>query len=619
MRDPNEILGLYHSRKDRLATTHSIFRGIRAAILGEIDVPLPELDTNERPAVANLILTGVTQTANRVASTMPNPLYPPLRSGIGVSEKMAVMRRARTLDWYDKANLKAIMRKRALHYLAYAAAPTVVKPNPSYREGMDAELSPVIWESRDPLATFPADMPIGQICPDDVIFTFTRTYGWIENRYGPGILAQLATKDRDTSQQITLLEYIDSDSICLYAIADGATSHEPKAGPQWGIQGSPYGQTKKPTGKPIVPVLELANRVGRPLCTIPGLISLERPQSMYEGLVGLLQTQSKMMALEVIGMMRSIWPEEWLVGNGQGTPQIITQADPIAGIMGEVSGGDIKISAPAPAQFGVNLIDRIERAQRVQGGIPAEYGGESASNTRTDKRGNSILSATIDFGILAAHEAFETAMRAENRIAADIEKTYFPSKKTFACSTGSYTYTPSELWEKDAVHWMRYSAAGSDADSLVVAGGQRLGIGTMSKKSFMEIDPLVDDPEQETERVRAEMLEGMLFQNLTALAQNDPNYMTVIAQLDTQLRKDDAPDIMAAWLTLDKKYKTDQAAAQQQQAPPDPNDPNAQPGLAAPGAGQIPPPGADLSNLGSLVQTLRHTSRSPAPPVPVGQ
>lgn len=610
--EAQDVLALYQQRKDRLATTHAIFRGIRQAILGEVDVPLPELDDTEKPAVANLILTGVVQTANRIASTMPTPYYPALRPGIDLSETKARVRRARVLDWYDKNNLNAVMRKRALHYLAYAASTVVIKPNPQYREN-DADQSPIWWEVRDPLATYPADLPAGQVVPDDCIFTFTRSYRWIENRYGQGILGPLALANRDPDQQITLLEYLDADQIALYAITS-TRPEEPPTLPIYGIQGM-NSPVKQPVGKPIVEISVIPNRAARPLAICAGLISLERPQSLYEGLVGLLQTQSKMMALEVIGMMRSIWPEEWAVNRPNETADIITQADPIAGIMGEISGADIKINAPQPAQFGVNLIDRLERAMRVQGAIPAEYGGESATNTRTDKRGNSILSNTIDFGILAAHEAFEMSLRAENRIAGEIEKAYFPAKKTFTAINGTITYEPREVWEPTAVGWMRYPAAGSDADGLVVAGGQRLGIGTMSKRSFMEIDPLVDDPELETERVRTEQLEAMLFQNLGTLVQGDPTYMTVIAKLSEKLREDQSPNVMKTWLALDDDYKKQQAQAQQP-APGEPP-PDAQPGLAAPGQ-TINPPGADLSALGQLSQVLRHTSRSPAPPVPAG-
>jgi hypothetical protein len=619
MRSPEEILALYHGRKDRLAATHAVLRNIRAGILGEIDIPLPELDRNERPAVANLMLVGVTQTAGRIASTMPDPYYPPVKPGIILSEDKARTRRARILDYYDKNNMKTMLRRRAHHYLAYAASPMVTKPNPRYMEG-DQSQSPVLWQLYDPLNTYPADLPIGQVVPDDVVFTYTRSYSWIEERYGQGVLAALSMANRNPDQQITILEYIDRDVLCLYAISTATEATQPSdRGPMYGIIGN-SGVMKRPPGKQIVPLYpEMTNRAGRPLCVIAGLIGLERPQSMYEGLVGLFQTQSKLMALEVIGMMRSIWPEEWGVTRQGETMNIVTQADPIAGVIGEISGADIHINAPQPAQFGVNIVDRMERAQRVQGGIPAEYGGESATNTRTDKRGNSILSATIDYTIQAAHEAFEVSMRAENMNAAAIEKAYFPGKKTFFSTLGQSTYVPAELWEPNAVGYVKYSHAGVDQQGLVVEGGQRLGIGTISKRSFMEIDPLVDDPELETERVRSEMLEAMFFQSLTALMQQDPNYVTVIAQLDALLREDKAQNVMSSWLALDKKYKDAQQQAQQQAPPGAEAQPGAgQPGLAQPDAGQIGPPGGDLSNLGKLAQVLRHTSRSPEPAMPSG-
>ena len=51
-------------------------------------------------------------------------------------------------------------------------------------------------------------------------------------------------------------------------------------------------------------------------------------------------------------------------------------------------------------------------------------------------------------------------------------------------------------------------------NDLVIGAGQRIGMGTMSKKSFMQIDPLVEDAEHEHDAVVAEALEQSLLVSL---------------------------------------------------------------------------------------------------------
>src|SRR5262249_19319462 len=159
--------------------------------------------------------------------------------------------------------------------------------------------------------------------PDDAIFTYTRNVGWITGRYGPNALDGLALGDVTADSTVTLLEYIDADEVSLYAVSNTDDHETPSPTPLYGTPGM-GGGPKKPPGKAIIPIAQAKNRAQRPLCVIAGLISLERPQSMYEGLVGLMQAQGRMMALEYIGMMRSIWPEEWLATRPGETANIIT-------------------------------------------------------------------------------------------------------------------------------------------------------------------------------------------------------------------------------------------------------------------------------------------------------
>ena len=67
-------------------------------------------------------------------------------------------------------------------------------------------------------------------------------------------------------------------------------------------------------------------------------------------------------------------------------------------------------------------LDRLERQERLEGAIPAEFGGESGTNIRTGRRGESILSATVDFRVQEAQEIFASSLVEEDKIAIAIEK-----------------------------------------------------------------------------------------------------------------------------------------------------------------------------------------------------
>jgi len=117
----------------------------------------------------------------------------------------------------------------------------------------------------------------------------------------------------------------------------------------------------------------------------------------------------------------------------------------------------------------------------VTAGIPAELQGEGATNVRTGKRGDSIMSATIDFPIKEAQDMLATSMQTENCIAIATMKSYFGNDRkqffvTWKNAKGPVDYIANEVFENDN-QMVSFSHAGSDANSLIVGLGQRLGPG----------------------------------------------------------------------------------------------------------------------------------------------
>lgn len=558
-------------------------RQLRDAYNGDLVIPLPELDRKEKSAVANLITTGLDQTAMRIASTMPSVYYPALEEGNNASEKRARTRKRATMAWWEANKMPLKMRRRARWLIGYASSPVIIRP--------DTKWGAARWDIRDPLNTFPS---VGedpdQITPSDCIFTYSRSRAWLQERY-PEALANLKSVNPKPTDIIGIVEYTDAEVTVLMATSSAKQN--------------PWESMVR--GAPHVELERVQNRTGLCLAVVPGRITLDRPMGQFDSLVGMYNLQSKLMALEVIAVERGIFPDTYLVSRPGETARFV--AGPFDGRTGQVnvvSGGDIREMAANPGFATNGMMDRIERAQRIGSGTPAEFGGESTSNVRTGKRGDAILSAVVDFPIQEAQEIFAASLQEENKRAIAIAKTYFGNeRKSFYVSSrgakGHVDYVPNKDFEDDN-NVVTYSHSGADANSLVVGLGQRIGIGIMSKQTAQEIDPFISDPEAEKDRVISESLEAALLQSIQTQAAQGAIPPSDVAAI-VALVGSDKMDLAAAVTKIHEQ-------AQARQATPAPaGAPETMPGLGAPGMGaeqpaQQPAGPPNPQDIGALLASM---------------
>lgn len=602
MRDQDQILSLYQQRKSRLDPLHAAARTVRDAYYADIVLPLPELDRSEKPLVANLIFAAGEQKAMRVSSTMPDLYYPSTKPGTDLRDKEAAHRRFVNLWWWDRDRMKIKLRKRSRHMVYYAGSPVIIRP--------DFKKKRPSWQIRNPLSALPPDLDTGEMCPEDIIFTYTRSYAWLIEHYGNKILE--FGRPEDVGDGIfTMLEYQDTESTVLLVVGEQVRNSA--------VAGM------HPVLNRVQIAVELErepNRVGRCTAVIAGAIGLDHARGSLDGLIGLYQAMGKLMALEFIGTQRNIWPETWIQDNPNGDgAKIITMADPQQGIVGHVADGTLQVIQPQPSQQGMNLINNLERNMRIEGGMPAELGGESTSNIRTGKRGDQILSSVLDFPLQEMQEILEVSLEEENRVAIAIDKAYFPTSKSvfISASAGEIEYEAAHLFSDDAVdqHFVKYSHAGVDAAQLPVLLGQRIGTGMLSIRSAMEQDPTIEDVQQEFDRMNIENIRAALRSSMDQLAQ-DPAQAPVIARIAKKVAEQGI-QIEDAYLMVHEELQQEQAAqaAQQAQAQPGMPDPNAQPGMADPGAA-IAAPGPSQQNLTALLSGLKRSAGAAVAPTPVG-
>lgn len=562
MKSIEEIVDLYRQRVTAQGPVLSQMRQVRQLANGDVVVPLNELDRNTKSSVANLLVQGLDQMSMRVASTMPVPYFPALREGQDRSMQMARDRKRAMLSIWDQNRMNMKMRRRARHLLAYSNSPIYIKPN------FDKRIPE--WQLRNPLDTFPApsadpDNPV----PTDCIFSYSRTYQWLIQNYGYALDGVLRVGRPQQDDMFTILEYCSADEVVTLVMG-----YEKERDP---ISNTAY------MGSPAVELSRIINRTGMPLVIVPQRITLDKAHGQFDGLLGMYYTRARLQALTEIAIERGIFPDEYLVARPGENPEIMQVADGKSGQLGVVKGGDIQVQQSNPGYKTDSALDRLERQERLEGAIPAEFGGESGTNIRTGRRGDSILAATVDFRVQEAQEIFSSSMIEEDKVAIAIEKNYWGNTaKSFfmpGMGGGIKDYTPNKLWETD-FHYVAYSAAGSDVNSLIVGLGQRLGTGLMSKESAREADPLISDPELEKDRLVAEGIEAALLSSIQTQAAdpNGPYQPDDLAYIATQVQSNK--------MNLSQAIMAAQKRAQERQAAQVPaGSPEAQPGLSAPGMG----------------------------------
>ena len=611
MIDISQIEADYHQRQADRGPLLARWREVARQYDGDIVVPVAELDSAEKSMAVNLLGPGLDQLAMRIASTMPDISVTPLRPGIKDSENRAATKRRALLSYWDMNRMDMIMRRRARFLLGYACSPVSISYlglNP-----LDKREIPH-WRVLNPLSVFPAPtLDMNDIEPPDCINAYQQSLRWLRDRYPQqaNVLYRGSKATNDT--MFDILEYNDSEETVLVALGQAKEALSPG---QWN------GNVRENVGtESVVELMRTRNRAGIPLTVYPGRITLSRLQGMFDQLLPIFHNASKLAALEYISIKQSVFGDEWLVShpNSPGQAQIITQADGLQGIMGEVRNGMIQQTQRQPSIQAAQMQDRLERVGRLAGGIPAELGGESATNIRTARRGEAVLGAAIDMPVQEHQEIFEDSLEAENRRAIAVMKAHFGSKPVsfYIPKNGKITrpdYTPDDVFENDQ-NVVKYGMTGTDANSFVIAMGQRLQMETISQETFMEMDPVVEDVQEEMARInigsaRRAMMSSV--ENGASQGQIDPTFIArfAVALQDGKTNPEDA------LIEVHKEMQKEQAAAQAAAPPPgQPPGPGAQPGMsAAPGVqGGVPMPPQGQGALAQILSNLRSPAAQSGP------
>ena len=601
MRSADSILALFHERKRFYQPLHAGMAEVASIYDGTASVALPDLGRDEPSSVPNLLAQGVDQMAGRISSVIPNVTFASENLGQRFADRRAVTAANVITGWWEMDRLSMKMKNRSRNLIAYGLAPCVMR--------FEDKTKMPTWEVRSPMECYPnLDRIPGTTQPVDVIFAYQRSVAWLRaHDYGEQVSIITGRHDTRQDQMLLLLEYIDSEGqvLCLAGQSD----------PNAYLFGWSQYAANVPTAERAVPI-EVVPTNGIMTASVPTRLTLNRPGGQFDAMIGMYYAQSKLMALEVLAVEKGIFPDTYLESRqGEVARFIDGPYDGRTGQVNIVAGGVIRDMATQPGYMTPQTIDRLERSQRVTAGIPAEFGGESGSNIRTGRRGDAVLSAVIDFPVSEAQEVLAYGLVDENRTAIALAKKY-AGDETLHVYVGSgntrkpVTYVADKVFTHDE-HMVSYPVMGTDMNSLMVGLGQRIGMGTMSKRTAAELDPFIANVELEHDRVQAEGLEQALITGIQQQAASGQIPPMIVAKI-MQLVATDKMELADAMTQVVK----DAQDAQQQQAGPDSGPPTPEQ-AAAPGAASLtgsPIPGANpgQTDLAGLLATLRRPGRGMA-------
>ena len=214
MKTKEEIAALYTARSSAYSGVKQRMRNVRDHYNGDVVIPLPEIDTQEEAAVANLLAQGLDQTAMRVSSVLPDIICPPEDDTSDRSRKYASIKRKAMFGWWDQSMVDVQLAKRARQLIGYSESVTQCSFNP--------DLGVPVYTTRDPLMSFPANTRgVDDMNPQDCVFGFERSMEWVQDFY-PDAALRFANASRHHSDQrdrpIEMIEYVDHEERVLLAM-----------------------------------------------------------------------------------------------------------------------------------------------------------------------------------------------------------------------------------------------------------------------------------------------------------------------------------------------------------------------------------------------------------------
>jgi hypothetical protein len=582
MRSFDEVVQLVQQMQREQGPVLQKMRDVLDRYDGDWVLPVPEVkqEPNMPPLTPALIAEAVDNMAMRACSVRPIVTVPALNpmkdTGVRSKEYAATRRRIIAATYHhSKWNLG---RRRAYRHLsAYHTTSLSVVPN--FVTGLPT------LQVRDPLGTFVEPQADEELRQPEYVAFITRYSAEHLRRIFPQCAAERGgpVSGKEAKALWDVVEWQDLDQTV------------------WGIVGPSEQTAYQQLSTYKVPWMQISpsypNRTGMVNAVVPHNVSLGRIASRLGSMLGMVDLQAKMMALNIIAQEKAIFPDMYAIGRQSGNPSIQggrwkdgREGD--INMLTDVEAVGVLRTAPDPATMAT--IDRLERNFRTSTGLVPQFGGETYGALRTGRGIDALAGMAVDPRVQELHEVMEAWMPHLNSIILQMYLSYWPEQKYELFSgwpgdKGKVRFTPSQHIES-LDNTVSYVVAGADIVQQTQILGSLFGAKAISARTFRAKHPWIDDPDAEGAAVDEEEFEAALKQTILQQMVSGQLPPTVAVLIRNHLMRGE--DIFTAVEKADEEMRRLQA----QQAPPPPEGmvapPEAMPGMAGgPGAmqQQMPP------------------------------
>ena len=585
----------------------ALMREVLIRYEGDYVIPMPHLENEPTlPSMTPaLIGEAVDSIAMRAASVSPSMICPPLDLSKlrGRRSRQYGLTRERILaGTYTKSRWPLAVRRLLRQLAAYNTGAMVVVP--------DMVAGRPRIEVRDALSTYPEPKAHESLRdPQYVAFINRYSSKHLRERY-PVSRAEsggpITNHPGGLNKLWDVVEWYDADEVV------------------WGILGpvERYGvhvsldHTLTTTAG--VELVRLPNRAGIVPCVAPHSVSLGRIASRMASMIGNVDLQSKMMALNIAAQEKAVFPDTYIIGRMGMEPRLA------AGQWQDGRSGDVNLitdadsvgvlrTTPDPATG--MLIDRLERNFRTSTAFVPQFGGETYGAMRTGRAIDSLAGIALDPRVQELHEILEAYLPNVNEAVFRTYKGYWGSK-SFSFYTGRKNdrvlveFVPNEHIETTE-NTVSYVVPGADVVQLTQVLGSLMGANIISRTSAREGHPYVASAAAEENEVRAEQLIDAVMQGIQQ--QIMAGTMPPIVATMLKRRLDKGEDVLEAIEAVQEELQRKQATVAQAPAPDSGlvAPPTAMPGMAGgpgmaqeqmpPGQVEVPP---DAARMRQLLQVM---------------
>jgi hypothetical protein len=573
LRSFNEIVNIVKDLQIQQGPVLNRMKDILDRYDGDWVLPLPDIDKepNLPPLTPALIADAVDNMAMRAASVRPVNIFPaidPNKDRGRRSREYAEKRRKIVAATYHNSKWNLARRRYYRQLAAYHTCSLVVLPD--FQTGL-----PKI-EVRDPLGTYVEPQANEELRQPEYVAFVTRHSAEYLRRVYPQSRQENGgpIHSHDLRELWDCVEWYDLDQTVF------------------GIIGPVWDDRRMSNERPwITPWQQLSpaypNRVGASPAVVPHNVSLGRIASRIGSMLGNVDLQARLMALDILAQEKAIWPDMYAIGRSGGMPRII------GGTWKDGREGDINLLQDVesigqirstPDVRTTQIIDRLERNFRTSTGLLPQFGGETYGALRTGRGIDALTGMALDPRIQELHEISEAWLPHLNAVILETYKAYWPDKKFSMYSgwpgdKGIVEFTPKEHIETTD-NTVSYNLPGADVIQQTQILGSLRGAKAISGKTFRAMHPYIDDPEAEERLVQDEDFDEALRQSI--LQKLLTGELPLVASALIKKYVADGLDIFDAVVKADEEMRARQATQAPEPPPGMAAAPETMPGMAAP-------------------------------------